>query len=369
MIAWKVITLGTLLLSGGLQAKEYSPTMQFTEFTPCLGTGSMCLPQYLASGTLDDGAPARLQALLLEDAEHPHTVAFDSPGGSLAAGLALGELIRNNGLNTLVEGEYAQEIFPEGDSGGTWNVLATDAGCFSSCAYAFMGGVSRTIGEGGQIGVHRFYGGEGASTEGDTQGVVALISQYMARMGVNRDILDIASFTKSDDVLVVPLNVARLYNLDNQQPPLSKWELVALDSGDISLVVDQQSAGGDRHTRLGLIKAEAPDWLYLIVFQDHLSTSTDSEMGQFINGDVRAGSLCSGAKCMELEPVSAWSFSAAKETLMATYRLPLKAFVSLATGTEPLRYDAWFPSRFYKESPSVDLGRQGLRNGLLALLK
>src|SRR6266567_9560998 len=63
-------------------------------------------------------------------------VAFSSDGGSLVAGLRIGEAIRRKGFSTFV---------PDGRR------------CASACALAWLGGVERFIGTGGKIGFHAAY--------------------------------------------------------------------------------------------------------------------------------------------------------------------------------------------------------------------
>lgn len=87
---------------------------------------------------------------------HPLTVAFDSSGGNLRAGLLLGMVLRGAGLNSLVADQYTEELFEDGSFETVIFPVSTDVGCFSACAYAFMGGVSRKLEEGDRIGVHQF---------------------------------------------------------------------------------------------------------------------------------------------------------------------------------------------------------------------
>src|SRR6266446_105882 len=63
-------------------------------------------------------------------------VAFSSDGGSLVAGLRIGEAIRRKGFSTIV---------PDGRR------------CASACALAWLGGVERFIGTSGKISFHAAY--------------------------------------------------------------------------------------------------------------------------------------------------------------------------------------------------------------------
>ena len=98
-------------------------------------------------------------------------VFFDSVGGDLNAGLALGRILRKGGFDTVVGDEC-------GEFGGTpikQRVVLHDSGCFSACAYAFMGGSNRQVRKDNALGVHQFYGRSSQVDEGRSQAMVTLI--------------------------------------------------------------------------------------------------------------------------------------------------------------------------------------------------
>jgi hypothetical protein len=75
-------------------------------------------------------------------------VRLNSPGGSLAGGIALGELFRSRGISTEVGSSAPIDPRVAERSPGV---------CASACAYAFLGGVERSLDEGAKLGFHRFY--------------------------------------------------------------------------------------------------------------------------------------------------------------------------------------------------------------------
>src|SRR6266567_574466 len=86
-------------------------------------------------------------------------VAFSSDGGSLVAGLRIGEAIRRKGFSTIV---------PDGRR------------CASACALAWLGGVERFIGTGGKIGFHAAY-----DPTADESGVgTAGVDAYLSKIGL-----------------------------------------------------------------------------------------------------------------------------------------------------------------------------------------
>ena len=117
------------------------------------------IPVILIAGDFTYGDGERFQriAATLPKA----TVAFDSPGGNLLAGLKIGETMRAKGYYSLV---------PDGSV------------CASSCAIAWLGGAKRYLGSTGRLGFHAASGEDGVSAPGN-----ALVGAYMARLGLSQD--------------------------------------------------------------------------------------------------------------------------------------------------------------------------------------
>jgi hypothetical protein len=88
-------------------------------------------------------------------------VAFSSDGGSLMAGLRMGEAIRRKGFSTIV---------PDGQR------------CAPACALAWLGGVERFIGTDGKIGFHAGYDW---ASDGDIGIGNTVVSAYLAKIGLS----------------------------------------------------------------------------------------------------------------------------------------------------------------------------------------
>jgi hypothetical protein len=87
-------------------------------------------------------------------------VAFDSEGGSLVAGLQIGEIIRLKNFTT---------------------VVLDQTRCASSCALAWLGGTKRFMGMTAKIGFHAAYNGETRQVTGPGN---ALVGAYLNRIGL-----------------------------------------------------------------------------------------------------------------------------------------------------------------------------------------
>ena len=86
----------------------------------------------LLAGTIQRSDVAAVTALL-ENPAPVREVRFDSLGGSLEAGIEIGETIRARRLATRV---------------------TAGSVCASACVYAFLGGMIRAVDDGGRIGIH-----------------------------------------------------------------------------------------------------------------------------------------------------------------------------------------------------------------------
>jgi len=163
------------LLAAATVVDPRTQPMTFRAYQECSGNG--CPYFVLAQGVITPTSPRAFQQFLSSEKYQP-VVYFDSPGGGLSAALELGRLIRARGLDTYVGGPY--EAF-EGFAGPAREInrTLTQRGiCFSACAYAFLGGVSREIHEGGSFGVHQFYSGGRPLGDATTQvAMTTLISR------------------------------------------------------------------------------------------------------------------------------------------------------------------------------------------------
>lgn len=126
-------------------------------------------------------------------------IRFDSLGGSLYDGMMMGYVIRNAGLRTTV-GRSVKT--------GEGSKRSHEAGrCASACAYAFLGGVERTITGENQIGVHQFYSdvsgkgtGDVSAVETETQDTITGLAHFATEMGVSRDIVFAAAATRPYEI-------------------------------------------------------------------------------------------------------------------------------------------------------------------------
>jgi hypothetical protein len=128
--------------------------------------GPGCHEWIAADGTFDPGADERLRALLKKLGARKLPIFFHSPGGSIAAGLGIGRLMRARGLTAGVGWTVPQGCDPRQAREEACDKLKRSGRdleaeldtartmCNSSCVYALVGAAVRDIGPGIQLGIH-----------------------------------------------------------------------------------------------------------------------------------------------------------------------------------------------------------------------
>jgi hypothetical protein len=166
------------------------------------GQGVFGLTRWIqASGRFVGNTSQDFETFLRANPQAPGmTLAFDSFGGALGAGLRLGRLIRQNRIDTMV-GQTVTRI----EGGRAVNTLVThQVPCHSACSYAIMGGVNRRVPSTSLIGVHQFSqrvdaGGRpidpgfGMAEFENAQALTAALAVYVQEMGVSAQVLEIAA--------------------------------------------------------------------------------------------------------------------------------------------------------------------------------
>lgn len=129
---------------------------------------------------------------------------LNSPGGSLAGGVALGSLIRKLGFDTGIATYSGNEMVLSGI-------------CASACAYAFAGGRGRYyLGGKTRLGIHQFYSAGDDISNGASQEVSGLLVAYLQKMGVDALAFSASASVKPSDVLWLNVDEAsRLHFANN----------------------------------------------------------------------------------------------------------------------------------------------------------
>jgi len=134
-----------------------------------------------ADGEIEPNSAAVLERLLIEKEIAPNSsMHLNSPGGSLAGGIALGRVIRKHGLLTYVSAQGHEEKI-----GDYKHVNSLPGICMSACCLSFLGGRFRWIGDESKYGVHRFYRRDKDIGSDAAQITSATIIEYIREMGAD----------------------------------------------------------------------------------------------------------------------------------------------------------------------------------------
>jgi hypothetical protein len=197
-----------------------------------------------ASGEIEDGTPQAFERFLGSAPDYvPKRIRLNSPGGSLQAGIRLGEIFRARGFTTEVGSD---KVDPEGrpDFGGRAS-LRTPGVCASACAYAFFGGIERVLDEGSKLGVHRFYSENALAQPAekiftghdldDTQKITAALALYLVNMGVDARVVALAATAGPDEVYWINLEDARDLRVTYEPRAWKPWRLEPYRGGAIAI--------------------------------------------------------------------------------------------------------------------------------------
>lgn len=363
------LAIGVVLSANSVFATPQSP-MTFRIFDPCRGNASFCATRILASGVIEDDSHQKLANLIAttfkEALPSQPTIVFDSSGGSIKGGIALGNFIRGRGYDTALEKDVTEEYLNTGAAGGTsFRSIAKDTICASACSLAFLGGHTRSINPEARYGVHRFYSPNGDVGDSATQVTMTAIGLYIEAMGVDRKLLDLASLTASSDMHWLDDYAVRELRIDNTRPLLMDWNINADNNGSPSLVIHQwvapnrqlilslnNNSNGIAIAVIGVIGKEAPN---------------QNRKNQFPIGKPLLVSFMDDQKIVvKATPDLAWRKLRSNpdgSTVFSGFVTITHSDLQKISRATKLRFDDGFPNTLSDLSFSTELTTKGLANG------
>lgn len=199
--------------------------------------------QIFASGTITPGTADKFNKFIKDNGVIAGGVVyFNSPGGSLVEGMALGEAIRAAGLNTNVGvrglPQKNEKIDPETEkymteAFGDINPPEILSGiCLSACSLAYLGGVHRYWKKDSVYGVHQF--SSDAPIEdalGNAQIVSGVMVGYIKDKQVDPALFSITTQAGPDEIVVLSGEELTTLNIVTGSALEEKWELKSLPEG------------------------------------------------------------------------------------------------------------------------------------------
>ncbi len=161
-----------------------------------------------ADGEITATTARELEAFVRANHIESGMVLFNSPGGSLMGGVALGNTIRTLGFDTGVASYSQGNMVPSGV-------------CASACAYAFAGGRGRYyFGGKTRLGVHQFYSQGEEIGSGTSQEVSGFLVAYLQKMGVDALAFSTSSSIQPNTILwLSAADASRLHLSNNGAEP------------------------------------------------------------------------------------------------------------------------------------------------------
>ena len=188
--------------------------------------GNHCCWWTAAEGEITDATPDAFRRPL--SSENPTTLLrLNSAGGSLFGALELGLLIRQSNFETEI--------------GHTEGFNKLPGECASACAYAFMGGIARSLEEGAKLGVHRFYSRAAIEnysakqfSAGDldsTQRIFAALVLYLLKVGVKAEVVGLADKAGPDDMYWISASEAAALGITYDPKAWTPWKVEPYKGG------------------------------------------------------------------------------------------------------------------------------------------
>lgn len=199
-------------------------------------------------------------------------VLIHSPGGSLLGGMKLGEALRELRCKVIVGNSERVEK-------NHHNMIEIPGECLSSCAYAFLGGIYRSMIPGSRYGVHQHYiGGKRSSVmlreQAEAESIAmqvfsGLLVEYVMRMGVDPKLITLAAL-QPDRGNIPSMSreaMARLKVLTDAPPEPADWKLVpSRNASGLIATISQPQTEKEPHVATMHCKASSPGQLHLDIW-------------------------------------------------------------------------------------------------------
>ena len=278
-----------------------------------------CREVFLVQGDFTNESGAALTKAIINlqstNQDVPLNIYLDSPGGVLTGALGFGAVVRAAGLNTIV---------------------GKDMECFSACAYAFLGGVSRRVESGGQYGVHRFFAREDVKGGIEmSQQTMALLGVFVQNMGADAELIRLSASAGQRSMLVLTPEQLRTLRVDNTFPAPTPWS-IQTSNDTLEMTVTQNSAFNDRRVNL-LLAPEGSTVKLEVAFKEPkaysvLKTTDEVSVAPRVSVcriDLRSQQV---RKCVEGKVLSPWKKGSEERSFVSSYALGLSDLSQLVNG-------------------------------------
>jgi hypothetical protein len=231
--------------------------------------GRGCDRWIAVEGQIDRDAAGRFKAFIkqhLKDRQLP--MYFSSPGGNLEEGIFIGNMLRELSATARVARTIVKDCGFEAQTSEvclklkrSGRELAGDlstrnAQCNSACPYLILGATTREVAPDAILGVHspkvvlRSSGGQPtkemivAATQRGVERADRLLSNYVFKMGIEGELLDVAKTTKFEDMHVLSRDEMFRFGIDRREFVETPWAFENLGRALIRKSAVARNEGG-----------------------------------------------------------------------------------------------------------------------------
>lgn len=231
-------------------------------------TGGLCVgcTWIDATGEITAETPAAFEAFIETrdfQGDLPYPVLLNSKGGDLGAALALGRRFRELDASVgIARTTYEQEADAAVPS------LEEEGVCHSACAYAFIGGQTRSL-EHGTLGFHQFFDDDILASRNENafstvdrlrdHYVVGVLITYLIEMGIDAGFFALYAATPPETMRIITPSEASDWGLVTNDKALKEWEMLPLGQG---LMLQAESFDKSEGLRLFCLRRK-PDRMHL----------------------------------------------------------------------------------------------------------
>jgi hypothetical protein len=318
-----------------------------------------CGTDLLIYGVFDPDSPRRFKEIASK--QQFSRILFHSPGGSVGAAIAIGEMIRQGEWRTHLQSEIKDYTDPRTQMrSDTARWLHANAECLSACAYAFLGGSQRTIDFPFKFGIHQFRSALPRIEDGSSQVTITQIGLYLDRMQVNRNLLDLASLTPAAEMRYLDKKLARRFNVITTESN-GAWIIEATSTGRPYLKTNYQQRYGS-WVRVAIYVEKGRPVLYVGTM---LGKLTPRQISEFSDGDLSNIRLTANGVTYAENPIRPWKLEFANGQHIFSTEVVISPRVFRAIeNAQSLRIDADFPNAWASLNPDGIVNTQGLAKGV-----
>jgi len=234
--------------------------------------GRGCDSWIAVEGQVDAGASLRFRKFLRQLKGRSLPIYFSSPGGNLDQALAMGAMLREKPTTARVARTVVSECgFEAQDSEVCLKLKQTGrelhgelstrgASCNSACPYLMLGATTREVAPDALLAVHSprvvvHFRGAGtptremraAATERGLQRADRMIQLYLAKMGADVGLLDLARTVKFEDMHVLTREQIARFGIDRRELAETPWIFEANTRSTVRKTFSQRNDGDNAY--------------------------------------------------------------------------------------------------------------------------